>query len=53
MQEISLATVLKANNFIEKRLNRFSFAYIISFRDCFFYRTIAVAAFEVNSSIRK
>ena len=36
-----------------KETNKFSCAYSKTFRDLFFHRTIPVAGFEVNFSIRK
>ena len=37
---------------LKRDFNTFSCAYYKSFRDCFFYRTTLVAAFEVSFSIR-
>ena len=53
MLKISLATALKACNFIKKRLQhgRFPVSIPKRFRDNFFYRTTTVAAFELCLSI--
>ena len=40
-------------NIIKKRLQNIISAYFNSFRDCFFYRTTPVTAFEVSISIKK
>ena len=52
VQKISFVTVLKACDYIKKRLKH-TCKYSISFRDRFFYRTTPDAAFEISFSIRK
>ena len=55
MQKISLASVLKACNFIKKRLQHGCFPVSIPkvLGTIFFYRTATVAALELCFNIRK
>ena len=53
VSKISLAAVLNACSLLKRDSNTFSCSYSKSVRDCYFYKTILVAAFVVSFSIRK